>query len=147
MDIEQITFHETKKLICEIIGYQPKEDFHLIPNDIFLIIQESGVTLRNIPIRGWHTFEYGDNELSLEVILSETKLNLTLTSPLIIITDDCFKEKKAYKISSKDLFEFSEDVYYELHGMDLLQPFDLIFIQPETNTICMIHHDGFLFEY
>ncbi|MEM7372392.1 MAG: hypothetical protein AAF587_27480 [Bacteroidota bacterium] len=147
MEFELISFEDTKSLIHEILDDIPPKDYNLTPNEIFFLLEEAGKIIESKRIPYWEDFETGNKDFSTEEILAQIKINLETEEAVIIISDECFKEQKAYKVSGEKLVEFAETMYPSLHDMDLIQPLDLIFIQPSDKTISMIHHEGLIIEY
>jgi hypothetical protein len=147
MKFEQITFDECRSLINEILNYQPSQNYGLTPNEIFGVVEETGIVLEGERIPGWNDFEVGNKDFTIIELLEKSRIELQTEEPIIVISDECFETEKAYKIPTNKLKEFAEETYPELHNMDLVQPFDLIFIQPSTKTISMIHHEGIIMEY
>jgi len=147
MEFELISFDDSKSLIHEILDYRPSEEYNLTPNEIFCVVEETGIILEGERIPNWEDFETGKKDISAQEFLNRIKINLETEEPIIVISDDCFKEQKAYKVPSKKLIEFAESTYPSLHDRDLIQPLDLIFIQPSSKRISMIHHEGIIMEY
>jgi len=147
MEFELITFNESRSIINTILDYEPLENYELTPNEIFCVIEEIGIILEGKQIPNWNNFESGKIEITIDEIIKETKIDLKTEDPIIIITDECFKDQKAFKIPTNRLKEFAEQTYPRLYNMDLIQPLDLIFIQPSSKSISMIHHEGILMEY
>lgn len=147
MEFELISFEDSKSLIHEILDYKPLEDYNLTPNEIFCIVEETGVKLEGEMIPDWEDFERGKKDFTTQELLKRTKINLETEESIIVISDDCFEEQKAFKIPSNKLIEFAESTYPSLYDMDLIQPQDLIFIQPSNKRISMIHHEGLIMEY
>ena len=147
MEFELISFNDSRSIINSILDYEPLENYELTPNEIFCVIEETGIILQGKQIPNWNDFEFGKIEITIDEIIEITKIKLETEDPIIIISDECFKDQKAYKIPTNKLKEFAERTYPKLYNMDLIQPFDLIFIQPSTKLISMIHHEGILMEY
>lgn len=147
MDFELISFEDFKSLIHEILDYKPQEDYNLTPNEIFCVLEETGIILEGVRIPGWEDFETGVKGFSTQELLSRTKIDLETQEPVVIISDECFKKQKAYKVPSEKLIEFAESTYPSIHDMDFVQPLDLIIIQPSSKTISMIHHEGLIMDY
>jgi hypothetical protein len=63
------------------------------------------------------------------------------------VTDECFKNKKAYAVKSNEIIEFAEKIYPELHSMDFIQPLDILLINEKNKRISMVHHEGELMKY
>ena len=147
MEFESITFNESRTLINKILNYEPSNNYELTPNEIFCVVEETGIILEGKRILDWGEFELGKIEISIEEIIKNTKIEYQSEEPLIIISDECFEDQKAFKIPTNKIKEFAEKTYPMLYNMKLIQPFDLIFIQPSTKTISMIHHEGIIMEY
>ena len=147
MTYEQSTFEEVRKAICGIIEYEPQESFELTPNEIFCVIEETGIILEGEPINGWAQFESGQQDLSTAELLEQTNIDLEDESVTFIVTDECFKDEKAYAVKSNEIIEFAENIYPELHGMNFIQPFDILLINAKNKRISMIHHEGQLMKY
>lgn len=144
---ELITFEEVKQTIKSIIKSDSDKRFDLIPGNIIDLIQSKGIIIKKRKIKNWHQFETGLKvELTLDEILKDSKINKETNEALIIVTDECFQNKLAIKISSKTYKHFESEVYPEIYGMDLIQPLDLILLQEITNTIFILHHEGVMFE-
>jgi len=110
-------------------------------------VEETGIILEKERIPNWEDFERGKKDFSTQELLKRTKINLETEESLIVISDDCFKEQKAFKVSSNKLIEFAESNYPSIYKMKLVQPLDLIFIQPSNKRISMIHNEGLITEY
>jgi hypothetical protein len=63
-----------------------------------------------------------------------------------IITDECFKDKLAYKIETKKLFDFINN-YDKINKIKFLEPADYIFIFTEENILIIVHHEGYYTKY
>ena len=147
MEYERISFDKVRKVINQIIGYEPEDSYELIPNEIFCVIEETGIILEGQQINGWTDLENGKKDLTTTELLAQTNIPLHSDSKTIVVTEECFKDKKAYVVLSSDLVDFADNVYPDLHEMDFVQPFDIILINPDRKIISMIHHEGILMEY
>lgn len=61
------------------------------------------------------------------------KIDLINNSTTVMVTGECFKDKKA--------------TYPKLHDMDFIQPMDILLINKENKQVTLIHHEGQIFEY
>jgi hypothetical protein len=147
MKYKRITFEEVRKVINNIIGYEPEYSYELTPNEIFCVIEETGIILESQQITGWTDFEYGKKNLSTIDLVAQTSIPWNSDGKTVIVTDECFKDQKAYIVRNCDLVDFADNVYPELHDIDFVQPFDLILINQNMKIISMIHHEGILMEY
>lgn len=147
MEYERISFDKVREVINQIIGYEPVDSYELIPNEIFCVIEETGIILEGQQISGWKDIENGEKDLTTTELLAQTNIPLHSDIKTIIVTDECFKDKMAYVVRNSDLVDFADNVYPELHDMNFVQLFDLILINPDMKIISMIHHEGILMEY
>ena len=67
-----------------------------------------------------------------------------LSSPIIIVTDECFLQEKAFVVDLIEIENFIINDYPKMFGMDFFQPSDYLFIFPTQNQLIMLHHDGFI---
>lgn len=147
MKFERVAFDECRSMISKILNYQPVEKYDVTPNEIFCIVEEIGIVLDRKHISDWSDFESGKKNITIDQILENTKIKFDTEEPIVIISDECFRDQRAYKIPTDKLKEFAEQTYPNLHRMELIQPLDLIFIQPSTRSIVMIHHEGTVMEF
>lgn len=96
MEFELVSFDESRSLINEILEYSPSENYELTPNEIFCVVEETGIILEGKQIPNWDDFESGAKEITIDDILKNAEIELETEEPLIIISDECFKDRKAY---------------------------------------------------
>ncbi len=96
----------------------------------------------------WASFENGNIEVDTEEFF---KILFKKISPkdnkVIIVTDECFKDKLAYYINTKDVMAFSNEIYPKLHGMSFFQPLDFIFLFPNQKLLIVLHHEGAVMQF
>ncbi len=125
---------------CE--NYQ--KEWNLRIDKIIHLADSNGIELKWNEIPNWDNvdYDYSDQEF-LEIAYIED-FN---SESIYIITDECFKDQMGFSVKPSDLIAFIEKVYNEEFQMDFPQPSDFIFVQPSTNLLTMIHHEGVRTKY
>jgi hypothetical protein len=148
MNYDKIPFDRVRAEVESIFPRSSLDKWNIVPDDIQKLAESAGVKLQWNKIDWWHSFEYGHLEVSddnfFAVLFKQFKPNDT---KVIIVTDDCFKNKLAYSLDFKDLTEFVATTYPDIHQMDFFQPFDCIFIFPNDRLLTILHHEGYAMQF
>lgn len=144
---EQINFDEVRVIIKKITGYHGELDFELVPDEIAKIVDMTGVRVEWKALKLWNRLENGIIEIDLQELLEWSDYTLSSGDDIIILTDECFLTRQAYKIKLDQLEIFETEIYPSIHDMGLVQPFDMILLQIKSKTLIMIHHEGYVATY
>lgn len=142
---KKIPFDTVKSVISNMISDNALQNWHLLPDDLFQLMKRHNFSPKLQKIDWWEAFEYGYKEIPDEQFISLLFQTIEQKEEkLLIVTDECFKDKMAYEINFSDLTVFIDAVYPEIHQMEFFQPHDLIFVFPESNCLITLHHEGFI---
>ena len=149
MIVKSIDFKYVKQIIEKIFSVEEAIDnWHLIPNDISRIALKSGKVLKWQSIPKWDLFETGDLEIPDKEFLQFLFHSSPISDmPVIIITDECFAQKKGFLLNFKDIEQFISKEYPDSYEMDFFQPFDYIFVFPNLQKLVLLHHEGVFTTY
>ena len=148
MNLEKIPFEKVKKEVLELFSTCFLDNWSLLPDDIDKIASSTGIKLEWDKIDWWDSFEKGNANISIDTfyhILFE-KIML-FDSKAIIVTDECFIEKSAYRIDFSDMKLFLKTIYPQIHQMEFFQPQDYIFLFPNDKHLTILHHEGLITQY
>lgn len=148
MKYNKISFDDIRTKIEKLFpGSIIKKEF-LDPSSIYYAAKSVGIELTYEKIDEWVLFEYGSEEHDEDdlvgFIFGTTDIQL---GKIIIVTDECFREKQGYLVEQEDFLTFIKKTYPELLNMDFFQPLDTIFIFPDDKSIVAIHHEGYILKY
>ena len=148
MMYEKIPFDRVKAEVESIFTTTTLDKWDLVPDSIYKLADNAGVKLQWNKIDWWTSFEYGHLEVSgnkfFSVLFEQIKPS---DNKVIIVTDECFKDKFAYYLDFIDIIEFIETTYPDIHQMDFFQPEDFIFIFPVDKLLTILHHEGFVMQF
>ncbi len=114
----------------------------LTPSGILDALQKAGISYNLILLHFWERWEYG-----AEVVDEAAFLNATLGSlsnseeEVILLFDDCFKTKEAYRLPANELITFAAGLPAD---STLFQPLDHIFYFPSSAVLILVHHEGWM---
>lgn len=145
MNYSKVPFKTVQAEIKRIFncGHSPKE-LNLTPDEISRLAELNGIELKWTPIFNWDNEDYNFSD---EEFFEIAFLKNFTSERIFLITDECFNDKMAFFVAPVDLIPFIEHVYNGEFKMEFPQPSDFIFIQPATNLITMIHHEGMRTKY
>ncbi len=148
MMYDKIPFDRVKAEIENIFPTATLENWNLSPDDIHEFASSAGIKLKWDKIDWWTSFEYGHIDVSVDkflyVLFKEAKPTV---QKMIIVTEECFKDKLAYYLDYKNLSEFIETIYPDIHQMDFFQPHDCLFIFPNDRLLIILHHGGYVMQF
>ena len=148
MMYEKIPFDRVKAEVESIFPTATLDKWDLVPDSIHKLADNAGIKLQWNKIDWWTSFEYGHIDVSddkfFSVLFEQVKPTDT---KVIIVTDECFKDKLAYYLDFKDLIEFAATTYPDIHQMDFFQPHDFIFIFPVDRLLTILHHEGYVMQF
>lgn len=144
MIYKKLPFSDIKELLATIfISDSPVE---IVPDAIHKAALASGIELVWTPSPWWNKFEQDmlSHQEILYLLFTDHK---PMRGEVIIITDECFTEKKGYVLPVGGLSDFVENIYPEIYQMDFFQPADIIFIFPQDRIITIMFHEGYQMQY
>ena len=148
MMYKKIPFDRVKAEVESIFSATTLDKWDLVPDDIHKLASNAGIKLQWNKIDWWHSFEYGHIDVSSDRFFSVLFEQVKPTdNKVIIVTDDCFNDKRAYELDFKDLAEFVVTIYPNIFQMNFFQPADCIFIFPIDKLLTILHHEGYVMQF
>ena len=145
--MNKISFDTVRNKLETLFNIQIQSDLKLTPDRISENLGKMGMELKWIKIENWEKFETGNYNITnshfINILFSGIN---TMNENVVIITDECFKDKMAYYIDANTLTEFIDD-YKVNYKMDFFQPFDYIFVFLNGKKIILFHHEGYYSKY
>ena len=144
----KIPFDEVKAKVKSIFPTAILDNWDIAPDSIQKLADTAGIKLQWNKIDWWTSFEYGHIDVSDDQFFNTLFEQIKPADiKIIIITDDCFKDKLAYYLDFKDLTEFAATTYPNIYQMDFFQPDDIIFIFPNDKLLTILHHEGYVMQF
>jgi uncharacterized protein (DUF433 family) len=132
---------EAIKNICRTVYQIESADFYLTPSSIALALGiKTAESWKTIP--NWEEFEYGKKDISEDELIKTLFVKEPKSEPLIIVTDETYKEGFGYLINYSDLLEFADVIYPEIHDASFVQPADIILFSPDDKLLTLLYHEG-----
>lgn len=118
----------------------------MLPGDILqLWAQIPAASIRKMAIPHWSEFEHGELDFTADDFADWMGIAAVHdTQQLILITDEGWKDKVAFRFMAGDFGKFV-DWYASHYEMDFLQSADYILFQEDLTLVNILHHDGMLF--
>ena len=136
-----IVKHEIQRIFnCE--NYS--KHWELLPEDIQRLSLANGIALTWVNTPNWDNEDYN---YSNEEFLNIAYINVFSSKRIYLVTDECFKTKEAFCITSTDLIAFIEEFYEAEYHMEFPQRLDFIFVVPEENFLSILYHEGVRTQY
>ena len=68
----------------------------------------------------------------------------TADESILVITDECFPERKGFRLRFGDLLAFAQEDYPPLWqpSVAFFQPRDMIFLAERSRLLVLLHHEG-----
>lgn len=144
MSYSKISFAQVKQTIDFILGLEMPDKLSLCPDNIHKLCEQGNIRIEWTKIDWWTSFEYGHLDVSDKQFFDLLFVGLSsCASKLIMVTDECFKDKSAYVTTLEGFLDFADHTYSDIHNMSPFQPQDVIFLLPEEKYIIMLHHEGY----
>ena len=143
----KISFNTVKQELEKILGEPSLDIWEFLPDQIHQLAKSAGVELDWTPVKNWTGFEYGYLDISDEEFLKTIFKNSKPLGRVMIVTDDCFEDKKAFQVEANMLVRFISDTYPDMYDLDFFQPNDYIFVCPDVQMVAVLHHVGFVMQY
>jgi hypothetical protein len=148
MEYDKISFDNIKAEIESIFSLKTSDKWNLLPDDINKLAESVHIKLEWNKIDWWTSFEYGHFDVSSDQFFNTLFEQIKPSdSKVIIITDECFTDRFGYLINFKDLAEFADTTYSNVHEMDFFQPHDYIFVFPNDRLLTILHHSGYVMQF
>ena len=146
-EVQLIDFEKIKEEILEIFPSAYLDDWDLIPDLIHRLAATQGIDLIWREVPNWTDFEAGRIDFSEDEFLEFAFYRNKPKGQVFMVTDNCFKNRKAYGLNSGYLLDFVSNID-EIDGeISFVQPSDYVFVNPEQKLVTLIHHEGQVTQY
>jgi hypothetical protein len=146
VQFERPSFDEITAVIRRTFPMPGSPAITFTPASFNTYFAAGGVRLDWQRIPDWESYERGQRNITDEQFMA---LLFSPKTPIVdesvfIITDECFREQRGFRVRFKELLAFAQKDYPQLwqSHAHFFQPLDMIFLAEQSRLLVLLHHEG-----